>query len=163
MKQAPCSLSTCRYIVERIVSEKCETVCFCGRAELTHISCRLCKPFQLQGAEAVCIESCRDNGRVLITLHLYLQDAKGRRGEGRTSIAVDAEPVSDTCGLKVYRCAQVRVERACFCPPSAWELSIRVCLKTFLCRLEIIGSGKKPEHEQRFPPLYPQAVPYGAE
>lgn len=178
------------YIVERIVHRQSETICFDGLLNLSGLPCGLCGPLSLCGAEVVQIrptgcpapsDPCRPRGGcdpcspcnpcnpcggcdwLAVTLACSVVDARGCSGEGLATIQVQscAQTCAQHMGTNVRRGAQVCVGCARFCPPNAFEVSLKLSLQTLYSRSEWTG-GRPPVPQEnccmQALPLYPPPV-----
>lgn len=157
------------YIVERIVSNQKEDICFEGLLQINGLPAHLCPPLSLCGIDVVCLEPCRaaepccaprPMQRLAVTLCVCVIDSCGCRAEGEAciEISVCGRHGRELCGLNVRRGAQVYLSSACFCPPCAFQVCLNLCVQTILSRCEMIG--QRPLCPSPCPdlPLYPPPV-----
>lgn len=145
------------YIVERVLSSRCEMLCYKDTIQFLDLPCGLCPPFCLQGVEVICI--CVDpcNAQCLqMTLRCILTDRRGCRAESTVKISVQTESQRTLCGVNVRYGADVSVQSACFCAPNAFHVCFRIRLNTIFSRCEIIG-GKCASPCPELP-LYPPPI-----
>ena len=151
------------YIVERIVASYSQCLCFEGTLSVCGLPACLCPPLTLCDAEVACIEPCTPcpdsccmpcaEVMLRFTLVCHVADSRGHRGQGQASIELAAQQRrSDVgCGANIRRGAQVRVARACFCAPCAFEVCLYIDLRTVASQCEMLGEA--PCFARACPPL----------
>lgn len=146
------------YIVERILSSRCETFCYNGTIQLLDLPCGFCPPFCLRSVEVVCIcvDPCNDQC-LQMTLRCLLTDTRGCRAESTVKISIQTNTQKSLCGVNVRYGADVTVQNACFCPPNAFNVCLKIRLNTIFSRCEVIG-GKCASACPQLPPLYPPPI-----
>lgn len=149
------------YIVEKIVGNQGEKLCFEGRLEISGLPCGLCPPLCLTGVEvwdirAVC-GSCQPGARLQLTVCCFVCDARGCRAQGMAKLEVSSCLSPEGCGGTLRRGAQIAVLSAAFCPPCAFDVCLEICLQTVVSRCELLSGREKSccSPCPPMPPLYP--------
>lgn len=148
------------YIVEKIVGNQREDLCFDGAIEVCSLPCGLCPPLCLTGMEVLDIQplcgGCAPAARLRLTVCCCVCDSRGCRAEGTAKLEVESCLGSGKCGCTLRRGAQIAVRSARHCPPCAFDVCLDICLQTIMSRCELVG-GKdscRPPCPP-MPPLYP--------
>ena len=156
----------CGYIVEKIISSDTEDVCFSGLLQISGLPDGLCSPLCLRGVDVMRVEPVCESldlcgvRRLRVLLCCYVSDSRGCRAEGTACIEVEVcgRNGPRACGVNVRRGAQVFIQNACFCPPCAFDVCLRLCITTIVSRCEAVGS--RPACPTPCPdlPLYPPPI-----
>lgn len=155
------------YILEKIVQNDREELCYTGLLEICGLPHHLCPPLCLRSAEVMNIEPCMPDActpcgeqRFRLALLCCVVDSRGCRAEGMAHIEVLLHRgIRPPCGMNVRRGVQVQVRSACFCPPCSFDVCLGLCINTIVSRCEIVG--KQPACPPSCPPLplYPPPIP----
>lgn len=129
----------CEYIVERVISKRCEALCFRGHLTLCGLSSGLCPPLCLCGAAVAGIRPCGAEGELEITLCLTLRDARGCPGEATACVQLSgcAQTAPCACGDSLRRGAEVTIAEATFAPPCGFFVCLNIQLRTLVTRCEL--------------------------
>lgn len=157
------------YIVERIIDQQRQNLCFEGTIRIEGLSQCLCPPLRFCSAEVLQVQPCdRQEGhmgacrcvgerteRVAILLCCRVMDSRGQREEGLAWI--ETEACLGRCFGNVRRGAEIEVSQARFCGSSMFEICAQICLLTIVSRSEMACAPCmcKPACPQL--PLYPPA------
>lgn len=148
------------YIVEKIIGNQKENLCFDGTLEVCGLPCGLCPPLCLTGMDVLDIQTvcgtCAPGARLELTVCCFVCDSRGCRAEGRAKLEIESCLRPGECGGTLRRGAQIAVRSYTPCSPCAFNVCLEICLQTIVSRSELIG-GKESCHPPcpPMPPLYP--------
>ena len=129
----------CEYIVERVISRRCEPLCFRGHITVSGLSPGLCLPLRLCAARVTDIRPCGMRDELELTLLLTVRDARGCPGEGTACLHLTDCAVCTPCGAgdSVRRGAELHVTEASFLPPCGFFVCMNIELRTLVSRCEL--------------------------
>lgn len=148
------------YIVEKIVGNRRENLCFEGMLEVCGLPCGLCPPLCLTAMEVLDIRTvcgtCSPGARLQLTVCCSVCDSRGCRAEGTARFEIESCLKPGECGGTLRRGAQIAVRSARHCPPCAFDVCLEICLQTIVSRCGLCGSKEScPPACPPLPPLYP--------
>lgn len=148
------------YIVEKIVHRQSETICYDGMLTISGLPEPCCCPWTLCAVDVTQIVPCGEDfcgcgsTRLKMTLLCTVADRCGNRMECVSCIEVESCAKARWLqGTNLRRGAQVILGCARFCPPCAFEVSMKVLLQTVYSRCEMLSSAPA------CPPAYPMPLP----
>lgn len=146
------------YILEKVIGNRQENLCFNGLIEIGELSGGLCFPLRLCDVQVMDIRPCgaRRSTRLEFTVCVTVMDGRGCRAEGIARFEVEScIRGCCACGVNVRRGAEIRVISARFCPPCCFEACFEICLQTLESRCELVGGRDKCCTQCPQLPLYP--------